>query len=364
MSTVSKLTVVGAGAVGSSVACAATIRGVARHIAQYDIAEEKTRAEVLDLAHGAKLVGATEISGGSDIAVTAGSDVVVITAGAKQKPGQTRLELAATNARIIGSLMEDLVAVSPDAIYVIVSNPCDVLTMLAQEASGLPAERIFASGTTLDTSRLRWEIGRRGTRLRLERARDDRRRARRHRVPDVVQRQHRHGPAGGVDHGRAAPLRPGDPRPDRRGRARRRLRRHPGQGGDELRDRPVEHADRRGDPQRRERRAARRAGALRHPWTGRGGAVGALRGQPFRRPPHRPDPVVRARGRAAPPLGGIPPGGRRGPARLSRGGPAGLSRGDGRLTGWTLREAPTPEAASRGRRLSHWPVLCGPRAAP
>ena len=161
MSTVGKLTVVGAGAVGSSVAYAAMIRGVARHIALYDIAEEKTRAEVLDLAHGAKFVGATEISGGSDIAVTAGSDVVVITAGAKQKPGQTRLELAATNARIIGSLMEDLVAVSPDAIYVIVSNPCDVLTMLAQEASGLPAERIFASGTTLDTSRLRWEIGRR-----------------------------------------------------------------------------------------------------------------------------------------------------------------------------------------------------------
>lgn len=161
MSTGSKLTVVGAGAVGSSVAYAAMIRGVARHIALYDIAEEKTRAEVLDLAHGAKFIGATEIDGGSDIAVTAGSDVVVITAGAKQRPGQTRLELAATNARIIGSLMEDLVAVSPDAIYVIVSNPCDVLTMLAQEASGLPVERIFASGTTLDTSRLRWEIGRR-----------------------------------------------------------------------------------------------------------------------------------------------------------------------------------------------------------
>ena len=137
------------------------IRGVARHIALYDIAPEKTRAEVLDLAHGAKFVGATEISGGSDIAVTADSDVVVITAGAKQKPGQTRIELAATNARIMASLMEQLLEVSPDAVYVIVSNPCDVLTMLAQEASGLPAERIFASGTTLDSSRLRWEIARR-----------------------------------------------------------------------------------------------------------------------------------------------------------------------------------------------------------
>jgi L-lactate dehydrogenase len=161
MRAASKLTVVGAGAVGSSVAYAAMIRGVARHIALYDIAPDKTRAEVLDLAHGAKFVGATEISGGSDIAVTADSDVVVITAGAKQKPGQTRLELAATNARIMGTLIEQLQEVSPDAVYVIVSNPCDVLTLLAQEVSGLPAERIFASGTTLDTSRLRWEIGRR-----------------------------------------------------------------------------------------------------------------------------------------------------------------------------------------------------------
>jgi L-lactate dehydrogenase len=158
---VSKLSVVGAGAVGSSVAYAAMIRGVARHIALYDINEEKTRAEVLDLAHGAKFVGATEISGGSDIAVTAGSDVVVVTAGAKQKPGQTRLDLAATNARIIGTLVEQLVEASPEAIFVIVSNPCDVLTMLAQEASGLPAERLFASGTSLETSRLRWELGRR-----------------------------------------------------------------------------------------------------------------------------------------------------------------------------------------------------------
>lgn len=161
MSTHSKLTVVGAGAVGSSVAYAAMIRGAARHIALYDIAPERTSAEVLDLAHGASFVGATEVSGDSDIAVTAGSDVVVITAGAKQQPGQSRLELAATNARILASLIPELQEVSPEAIFVIVSNPCDVLTMLATRDSGLPAERIFASGTTLDTSRLRWEIGRR-----------------------------------------------------------------------------------------------------------------------------------------------------------------------------------------------------------
>lgn len=161
MSTAARLTVVGAGAVGSSVAYAAMIRGSARHIALYDIAPEKTEAEVLDLAHGSFFAGAGEITGGSDIGVAAGSDVVVITAGAKQKPGQTRIELAATNARIMGSLMPQLLEVAPDAVYVVVTNPCDVLTMLAAESAGLPPGRIFASGTTLDSSRLRWEIARR-----------------------------------------------------------------------------------------------------------------------------------------------------------------------------------------------------------
>lgn len=157
----SKLTVVGAGAVGSSVAYASLIRGSARHVALYDIDSAKTEAEVLDLAHGTLFTGSSDITGGSDIAVAEGSHVVVITAGAKQRPGQTRLDLAATNARIVGDLVPRLLEVAPDAILVIVSNPCDVLTMLAQEASGLPAERVFASGTVLDSSRLRWEIARR-----------------------------------------------------------------------------------------------------------------------------------------------------------------------------------------------------------
>lgn len=157
----SKLTVVGAGAVGSSVAYAALIRGSARHVALYDIAPAKTEAEVLDLAHGTLFTGSSDIIGGSDISVAEGSHVVVITAGAKQRPGQTRIELAATNAKIMGSLVPQVLEVAPKAIVVIVTNPCDVLTMLAQEVSGLPAERIFASGTVLDSSRLRWEIARR-----------------------------------------------------------------------------------------------------------------------------------------------------------------------------------------------------------
>ena len=157
----SKLTVVGAGAVGSSVAYAALIRGSARHVALYDIAAEKTEAEVLDLAHGTLFTNSSTITGGSDISVAEGSHVVVITAGAKQKPGQPRIELAGINAKIVADTMKKTLEVAPDAIFVIVSNPCDVLATLALEESGLPRERVFASGTVLDSSRLRWEISRR-----------------------------------------------------------------------------------------------------------------------------------------------------------------------------------------------------------
>jgi L-lactate dehydrogenase len=157
----SKLTVVGAGSVGSSVAYAALIRGSARHIALYDIATAKVEAEVLDLAHGTQFTGSSDITGGSDLSVVEGSHVVVITAGAKQNPGQTRIELADTNANILKSMMPQLLEVAPNAIYVIVTNPCDVLTVLAQESTGLPPERIFASGTVLDTSRLRWKLAQR-----------------------------------------------------------------------------------------------------------------------------------------------------------------------------------------------------------
>ena len=157
----SKVTVVGAGSVGSSAAYAALIRGSARHVALYDIATEKVEAEVLDLAHGTQFTGSSDIIGGSDLSVVEGSHVVVITAGAKQKPGQTRIELAGVNAGIIRSMMPQLLEAAPNAVFVIVTNPCDVLTVLAQEATGLPPERIFASGTVLDTSRLRWLLAKR-----------------------------------------------------------------------------------------------------------------------------------------------------------------------------------------------------------
>lgn len=157
----SKLTVIGAGAVGSSLAYAALIRNSAREVVLYDIDGARAEAEVLDLAHGTLFTGSSAITGGSDLDLVAGSNVVVITAGAKQKPGQTRLELADVNVNIIRDLMPKLVERAPEAVYVIVSNPCDVLTVAAQRFSGLPASRVFASGTVLDSSRLRWLLARR-----------------------------------------------------------------------------------------------------------------------------------------------------------------------------------------------------------
>ena len=141
----SKVAIIGAGAVGTSMAYAALIRESAREVALYDIQTEKVEAEVLDLAHGTQFTGSTRITGGSSLDVVEHSNVVVITAGAKQHPGQSRLDLVGTNVGILTDLMPKLVERAPDAVFVIVSNPCDVLAVVAQRVSGLPASRVFSS---------------------------------------------------------------------------------------------------------------------------------------------------------------------------------------------------------------------------
>lgn len=155
----SKATVVGAGAVGSATAYAMLIRHTAHEVVLYDINETRVRAEALDLAHGAMFTGSSSVTGSANIADTAGSRVIVVTAGAAQKPGQTRLELIETNAKIFATMIPQLKKESPDAIFVIVTNPCDVLTMLAVEQTGADPARMFASGCVLDSSRFRWLLG-------------------------------------------------------------------------------------------------------------------------------------------------------------------------------------------------------------
>lgn len=156
-----KVTIVGAGAVGSATAYAALIRGTVRDVVLYDINAARVKAEALDLAHGAMFTGSGSVVGSSDIAATAGSHVIIVTAGAARKPGQTRLELVETNARIFATMIPQLIEASPNAIVIIVTNPCDALTMLAVEKTGVDPSRMFASGCVLDTSRLRWLLAER-----------------------------------------------------------------------------------------------------------------------------------------------------------------------------------------------------------
>jgi L-lactate dehydrogenase len=155
-----KLAIVGAGSVGATLAYACLVRGAAQTVALYDLDSVKVDAEVLDLRHGLQFVPRADIVGSDDVAVCANSDVVIVTAGAKQKPGQTRLDLARTNVDICRALVPQLLEVAPDAVLQMVTNPVDVVTYAAIKFAGLPAGRVFGSGTVLDSSRLRDLIAR------------------------------------------------------------------------------------------------------------------------------------------------------------------------------------------------------------
>lgn len=150
-----KVSVIGAGRVGATVAYASLIRGAPKTIALYDINRDKVQAETLDLNHGSQFYPTANVIGSDDIAVTADSDIIVITAGAKQKPGQTRLDLAAVNVEMCQTLVPALVELSPQAILLLVTNPVDIITYAALQTSGLPSQQVFGSGTVLDSSRLR-----------------------------------------------------------------------------------------------------------------------------------------------------------------------------------------------------------------
>jgi L-lactate dehydrogenase len=146
------------GSVGTAIAYACLIRGSAASLGLYDIFAKKVRAEVLDLNHGSQFVPPCPVNGGDDLAVTAGSQVVVVTAGAKQKPGQTRLDLAATNVAMAQDLTPKLLGLSPDAVIIFVTNPVDVITYAAARSVDVAPGRIFGSGTVLDSSRFRYLI--------------------------------------------------------------------------------------------------------------------------------------------------------------------------------------------------------------
>lgn len=156
----SKISVIGAGSVGATIANDLMIQSVASEIVLVDINKKKAIGEALDIYQGAPFQSPAIVRSGEYSAIK-DSDIVIITCGMARKPGMTRLDLAQTNVNILKDVAANCVPHAPKAIYVIVSNPVDVLTYVFYKISGLPENQIIGSGTILDTSRLQSELAKR-----------------------------------------------------------------------------------------------------------------------------------------------------------------------------------------------------------
>ncbi len=152
-----KVTIIGSGSVGSTIAYTLTVTGVASEIVLIDINAEKAVGEALDIRQGTPFCNPCNIYAG-DYSDAVNSDIVILTSGVARKPGQSRLDLAQINVDITKQIIPQITKYAPNATYIIVSNPVDILTYTFCKYSGLPEERIIGSGTLLDTSRLRSRI--------------------------------------------------------------------------------------------------------------------------------------------------------------------------------------------------------------
>lgn len=157
MTKTNKVSIIGAGFVGSAVTLAIAESGLASDIVLVDINKNKAKGEALDIAHGAAFIKAANIISG-DYKETENSDIVIITAGLAQKENETRLDLVAKNYEIFKQMIPKIVRYSPNCILLVVSNPVDILTYFTYKLSGFPASRVIGSGTVLDTSRLRYSL--------------------------------------------------------------------------------------------------------------------------------------------------------------------------------------------------------------
>jgi L-lactate dehydrogenase len=149
-----KIVVVGAGVVGGTAALFAAVAVPSAQILMVDLERVRAEGQVLDLAHASAFWGHDRFSAG-DYADTRDADIVIITAGAGVKPGQTRLDLSLTNARIAAAIVDQIAPHAPAAIYIIASNPCDVLAQVVRHRLGCDPARVISTGTSLDTARLR-----------------------------------------------------------------------------------------------------------------------------------------------------------------------------------------------------------------
>lgn len=152
----SKITVIGAGNVGATVANVLAHQDIVNHIVLLDIQGDLARGKALDSWQQAPIdYYSTRLTGTEDYAETSGSDIVVITAGVPRKPGMSRDDLISTNAKIVTTVMESILDKSENPIVIVVSNPLDVMTYAAHKMSGLPASRVFGMAGILDTARFR-----------------------------------------------------------------------------------------------------------------------------------------------------------------------------------------------------------------
>lgn len=149
-----KITIIGSGNVGSTIAYTLTVNGIASEIVMIDINAEKAKGEALDIRQGTPFCSPCTIYAGT-FEDAKNSDIVIITSGLARKPGQTRLDLAQTNVDVLKAITPNITKYAPDAAYIIVSNPVDILTYTFCKCSGIPERQIIGSGTILDTARLR-----------------------------------------------------------------------------------------------------------------------------------------------------------------------------------------------------------------
>ena len=153
-----KVGIIGAGSVGSATAFALIMRGVARKVVLIDANEQRAMAEAMDIAHATPFAYANKVKCGTYKDLE-GAEVVIVTAGANQKPGETRIDLLGRNVKIFESIIPQVVAAAPNTTLLITANPADIMTEVALKLSGFPRERVIGSGTVLDTSRFRTLLG-------------------------------------------------------------------------------------------------------------------------------------------------------------------------------------------------------------
>ncbi|XP_075694205.1 L-lactate dehydrogenase A chain [Rhinoderma darwinii] len=154
-----KVTIVGVGAVGMACAISILQKDLADELALVDVIEDKLKGEMMDLQHGSLFLRTPKIVSGKDYSVTANSKLVVVTAGARQQEGESRLNLVQRNVNIFKFIIPNIVKHSPNCILLVVSNPVDVLTYVAWKISGFPKHRVIGSGCNLDSARFRYLMG-------------------------------------------------------------------------------------------------------------------------------------------------------------------------------------------------------------